>query len=359
MQLFKCQNCGQVLYFENTLCEKCGMRLGYLPETSTLSALEADGETWRPLAAPRSQHRFCANAGFDACNWLVPHPLEEQFCLACRHNRVVPDLAVPENLALWQKIERAKHRLFYTLLRLGLPLATRAEDPAHGLVFDVLADPPDAAAPRVMTGHDNGVITLSLAEADDAEREARRAQMHEPYRTLLGHFRHEVGHHFWDILVRDGGRLDEFRALFGDETQDYAAALQAHYQQGPPENWQENFITAYASSHPWEDWAESWAHVLHMIDTLETARAFGVSVAPRVARDGSLSAEVDYDPHADIDIEQMVAAWLPLCFALNSLSRSMGAADLYPFVLSPAVIGKLGCIARLLRAAPRKVADAA
>jgi len=359
MQLFKCQNCGQVLYFENSLCEKCGLLLGYLPEIATLSALAADGEAWRTLAAQRTQLRFCANAEFGACNWLVPQPSEERFCLACRHNRVVPDLSVPENLALWQKIQRASHRLFYTLLRLGLNLATRAEDPGHGLVFDVMADPPDSTAPRVMTGHDNGVITLSLAEANDAEREARRAQMHEPYRTLLGHFRHEIGHHFWDLLVRDGGCLDEFRALFGDETQDYAAALQTHYQQGAPANWQENFITAYASSHPWEDWAESWAHVLHMIDTLETARAFGVSVEPRVARDGSLSSEVDFDPHASTDIEQLIAAWLPLSFALNSLNRSMGEKDVYPFVLSPPVIGKLGFIMRVLHTAPRKVADAA
>ena len=358
MQLFKCQNCGQVLYFENTLCEKCGKRLGYLPENVTLSALEPDGASWRPLAAPGTTYMLCANAAFDACNWLVPAQSPDIFCLACRHNHMVPDLTVPENLVLWQKIERAKHRLFYTLLRLNLPLATRAEDPNHGLVFNVMADQPDPSAPRVLTGHENGVITLALAEADAAERAARRAQMHEPYRTLLGHFRHEVGHHFWDILVRDGGWLNEFRALFGDETQDYAAALQTHYRQGAPANWQADFTSAYASSHPWEDWAESWAHVLHMIDTLETARAFGMSVEPRVARDGSLSAEVDFDPHASNDIEQLVAAWLPLSFALNSLSRSMGEKDLYPFVLSPSVIGKLGLIVRLLHA-PRRMANAA
>lgn len=351
MRLFRCQNCGQVLYFENTSCERCGHRLGFLAETGQLSALEPEGEAWRTLAKPVRQVRFCANAAHDACNWLVPVTQEAPLCLCCRHNRTIPDLTAPGNLLLWQRIEAAKHRLFYTLIRLGLPLADRAEDPEHGLAFDVLADPPSAEAPKVMTGHDNGLITLALAEADDAHREQTRTAMGEPYRTLLGHLRHEVGHHFWDLLVRDGGRLEEFRELFGDEREDYAAALQAHYASGPPADWQARFVSAYASAHPWEDFAETWAHYLHILDTLEMAAAFGLSVKPRIARDPALEAEIDFDPHAAKDIDTLVEAWLPLAFAVNSLNRAMGQPDLYPFILSPPAIAKLGFVQRIARSA--------
>ncbi len=350
MKLFKCQHCGQVLYFENVRCEKCAHRLGYLPDGAVLSALEESGAAWTPLAAPDRPQRFCANAEHDVCNWLIPAESDEKFCLACRHNRTIPNLAEPENVERWRRLEYAKHRLFYTMLRLGLPLETRVENPEHGLAFEFLDDPPAAAGPKVLTGHDEGLITISLREADDAEREQRRVAMHEPYRTLLGHFRHEVGHHFWDVLVRDGGHLDAFRKIFGDERADYNAALQAHYQTGAPADWRDSFISAYATTHPWEDFAETWAHYLHMIDALEMAHAFGLSVHPRVTRDPDMSAEVDFDPHTATDVTEMVDAWLPISFALNSLNRCMGQNDFYPFVLSPAVIEKLGFINEVVRA---------
>jgi hypothetical protein len=344
MKLFKCRNCGQVLNFENVKCERCGRRLGYLAEGATLTAVEPAGGEWLSPAAPSRRFRFCANAEYDACNWLVSAASEERYCLACRHNRTVPDLGVSENVVRWRKLELAKHRLFYTMLRLGLPLATRAADPRHGLAFDFLADPPVVSGPTVITGHDHGLITIALKEADDAERERRRTAMGEQYRTLLGHFRHEVGHHFWDLLVGDGGHLEEFRKRFGDDRQDYDAALQAHYRNGPPPDWQEHFISSYASAHPWEDFAETWAHYLHMVDTLETGHALGLSIDPPVADGATLRAEVDFDPHLRHDIGRLVETWLPVAFAVNSLNRSMGQPDLYPFVLSPAVIEKLGFI---------------
>ncbi len=352
MKLFKCQHCGQVLYFENVRCERCGHALGYIPDAATLSALEPEGDAWRPLAQVGGQFRYCDNAQYDACNWLVPVESTSRFCTACRFNRTVPDLGVQENVLPWRKLEAAKHRLFYTLLRLGLPLKDRNEDPEHGLAFDFLADLPDAGVPKVMTGHDNGLITLALVEADDAEREKRRVQMGEPYRTLLGHFRHEVGHYFWDVLVRDGGHLDECRAVFGDDSQDYNEALQRHYQQGAPPNWQESFVSSYATTHPWEDFAETWAHYLHIVDTLEMARAFGISVNPHVDTKDEITADIDFDPHAAGNFERIVDAWLPLCFAMNSLNRCMGAADVYPFVLSPPAIEKLAFIHRLVHDLP-------
>ncbi len=353
MKLFTCQACGQVLYFENTRCERCGRRLGFLPATTTLAALEPRGPAWAPLAPAPSPQRFCANAEYDACNWLVAEGDNTPFCRACRHNRTVPDLGIAENLRRWRTIETAKHRLIYTLLRLRLPLATRTDDPVHGLAFDFLADSSAPAGSKVMTGHDNGLVTIALTEADDAERERRRAQMHEPYRTLLGHFRHEVGHHFWDLLVGNSRFLDEFRGLFGDERDDYGAALARHYASGAPAGWQNDFISAYATAHPWEDWAETFAHYLHMIDTLEMAQAFGIRVDPVVTQDPALSSEVTFDPHATDDMAALVAAWLPLTFALNSLNRTMGETDLYPFVIAPRVVEKLGFVARVVHAGAR------
>jgi hypothetical protein len=315
-----------------------------------LSALEPDGAAWRPLAAQTRSHRFCANAAYDACNWLVPSDRPDEYCMACRHNRTIPDLTSPANLLPWRRIELAKHRLLYTLLRLRLPLRNRPDDPAHGLAFDFLADASAGSGHGVMTGHDNGVITLALAEADDAERERRRVQMGEPYRTLLGHLRHEVGHYFWDVLVRDQGRLDACRAVFSDDRRDYAEALRLHYAQGAPADWQDRFVSSYASAHPWEDFAETWSHYLHIVDTLEMARAFSLSVSPPVESTDALTSQVDFDPHEAGGIARLVDAWLPLTFAMNSLSRCMGAPDLYPFILAPDVVGKLSFVHELVHA---------
>lgn len=201
-----------------------------------------------------------------------------------------------------------------------------------------------------MTGHDSGLITLAMAEADDAYREKSRVDMHEPYRTLLGHFRHETGHYFWDRLMRDGNRLEACRALFGDDEQDYAQALQAYYGNGAPADWQSRFVSAYAVSHPWEDFAETWAHYLHIVDTLEIARAFGLSTRPGLARGDELDATVDFDPYRASGIGQLMDSWLPLSLALNSLNRAMGKADLYPFVLSAPAIQKLGFVHDLVHA---------
>jgi hypothetical protein len=349
MKLFSCQSCGNILYFENRMCTQCGRPLAFLPERRVLSALEPAGENmWTPLAAPEASRRFCANVAHDACNWLTPPDSGDTFCLACRHNEMIPDISIPANLEAWRRIEIAKHRLVYSLLRWRLPLHTRQDDEAHGLAFRFLADAPRENA-KVMTGHDNGLITLSLAEADDAEREARRKQMNEPYRTLLGHFRHESGHHYWDLLVRDGGMLEECRVLFGDDGQDYGTALQRHHREGPPADWQERFVSAYATMHPWEDFAETWAHYIHMVDTLEMAGAFGLEVKPPVDRAGALEARVNLDPYGAQTINEIVEAWLPFVFAMNSVNRAMGLSDLYPFVLSPAVIDKLGFIHRVVQ----------
>jgi hypothetical protein len=343
MRLFTCQNCGQLLYFENTSCAQCGFTLGFVPARSAVRAIEPDGNWWRELNSDTTDRfRICGNARAAGCNWLLPADDDGDFCVACRHNHVIPDLSVAENVAPWRALEAAKRRLFYGLMRLCLPIATRAEDPAHGLAFDFLAE--TRADPKIMTGHEDGLITIALKEGDDAERNRMQQQMGELYRTPLGHFRHEIGHYYWDILVRDGNRLEDFRAVYGDERADYAQALQAHYARGANGNWRDNFVSLYASSHPWEDFAETWAHYLHIIDTLEMAGAFGVAIDPVLARDPSLQSHVDFDPYRATDINALVQAWLPLTYAVNSLNRAMGHPDLYPFVLPPAVVTKLGFI---------------
>jgi hypothetical protein len=294
-------------------------------------------------------YRSCANAAYEVCNWLIPAAAPDIYCAACRHNRMIPDLSLPANLAKWRALETAKHRLFYTLLQLHLPVETQSESPS-GLAFQFLADDPPSGS-SVLTGHADGVITINLAEADDAERERRRHEMGEPYRTLLGHFRHEIGHYYWNRLIGNTPHLDEFRRIFGDERRDYDAALADYYARGAPADWSEHFISAYASSHPWEDFAETWAHYFHMIDTLETAHVAGLAVNPKLAR--SAGAVFDFHPR-DSDMDRLVEAWQALTITVNSLNRSMGLHDLYPFVLGPHAVAKLAFVKqRIAEMSPR------
>jgi hypothetical protein len=258
---------------------------------------------------------------------MVPDDSAIPFCTACCHNRTIPDITDPANRQRWQKVEAAKRRLVYSLIKLRLPLPTIASGEREPLVFDFLSDASPGA--KVLTGHDSGVITISLSEADDATKEQNRVCMGEPYRTLLGHFRHEIGHYYWNKLVRDGDQIESCRAIFGDNRQDYGAALQRHYAAGPPNGWQSTFVSAYASTHPWEDFAETFAHYLHIIDTLETAAGFGIRIRPRVGN-GMLAANADFDSCEAHSITALIDAWTPLTFAVNSLNRSMGQPDLYP-----------------------------
>lgn len=340
MKNFRCQSCGQTILFENTLCESCGRYLGFLPEIQEMTALEPEGDEWVALAARNERYRFCKNWELRGCNWLTAPG--KDFCLACQHNRVIPDISDPRRHLLWQKTEQAKRRLFYSLIRLGLPLDNSREP----LIFDFIADTRNGSTP--MIGHDNGAITISVEEADDAAREGHRNAMGEPYRTLLGHFRHEIGHYYWDLLVRDDGHLSSFRELFGDETADYASALQRYYQRSVSD-WSEGFISAYATSHPWEDFAETFAHYLHIIDTLETGRAMGVSLR----RTDRAKLVVNFDPYRIREVDVLIETWLDLAFAVNNLNRSMGQPDLYPFVLSPKVAQKIGFVIKIVQGSAR------
>jgi hypothetical protein len=319
VKLFSCDTCRQTLYFENSSCVHCGAAVAYDAATRRLAA----------LADPA---RLCRNGRErDACNWLASG--DGEFCASCALSEVIPDLSDPANEIAWRRIESAKRRLLYTLYALKLPVRSRVEQPDGGLTFRFLKGTADEP---VMTGHDHGVITLNVDEADFAFRENMREKMGEGYRTVLGHLRHEIGHYYWDVLVaNDAAVLAEFRAAFGDETASYEKAIERHYESGPPANWNDTFISAYATMHPWEDWAETWAHYLHMQDTLETAKSHGLTVREPAGE------KVATDRLAFFDFESLSTGWAAVTLAMNSLNRSMGMKDAYPFVLSPAVLAKL------------------
>ena len=396
---YRCQ-CGCPVFFRNSECLACGTPLGYDPERARLLALapgtepntwviwraeqanpkmvdsDADGPGMGPVAAaqvsnkpdnsvlppPALAYRRCTNLLTPAaCNWLVPmHEIGEGtvallLCRACRLNRIIPDLndpEHPENGVLWGRIELAKRRLVSSLLALGLPVASRlTEDTERGMMFDFLRSPDNG--PHVMTGHDTGLITINLQEADDAAREAARTALREPYRTLLGHFRHEVGHYYWDRLVRGTSWMEGFRALFGDETQDYLSRLRENYEQGPPAQWWLHFVSAYASTHPWEDWAECWAHYLHMRDTIDTALSFGLATESAQLEFTPFTLGALYQPdHPQAQhFLDFLNDWTRLTTMLNEMSRSMGQPDFYPFVLPREVVAKLHFIHLLVTSA--------
>ncbi|ESQ75207.1 putative zinc-binding metallopeptidase [Asticcacaulis sp. AC402] len=351
MRLFRCDNCGNAIYFENRSCLKCGMQLGFVAEETCLHTVQPDAaqsDRWRRVDQQQFLYRFCGNAAWDVCNWLVRAESEDAFCVACRYNGLVPNRKSEDGLRRWRAISDAQRHLFYTFLRWDLPRPGRTEDPVGGLRFDLKDDEilPDGSCKPVLIGHDEGHIVIRAAEADDPTREQQRAMMNEPYRTLLGHFRHETGHFIWNHMVRNTGKVDSFRAVFGDESVDYGQALQKHYREGPARGWGSNYISFYATSHPWEDFAECFAHVLHIVDSLETAHMFGINLAP--ARSGIMPGDAGFDPYSVLDFERIAEVWIPLSLALNTIHHSMGERDLYPFILTPVIKQKLGYVHGLL-----------
>ena len=341
MKVFHCDHCQQLVFFENVSCVKCGHTLAYLPDADDIASLEpAGGNAWRSIT--EKSYHLCENYSKQAvCNWAVPEGSEGVLCESCRLTCVIPDLGISGNREKWYRLEVAKRRLLYSLRRLNLPLFAAKEGPATGLRFEFLADSPRPDGAKVLTGHRDGRITVNLAEADDVQRERRCLEMHEPYRTLLGHFRHESGHFYWDRLIGDGDLLEPFRSLFGDERQDYAQALKTHYDQGPPADWQDHYVSAYAGTHPCEDWAETWAHYLHITDALETAVASGLWLRPDRPDEPALRPAAALREGRPASFDCLMANWFPLTYVVNNLNRGLGVPDGYPFVLSPAAIDKL------------------
>ncbi|WP_100409419.1 putative zinc-binding metallopeptidase [Acidovorax sp. 69] len=365
MRVFNCDHCGHLVFFDSVQCLHCGSALAFLPDVLTMAALvpaPQDGaDLWRCRGARGSAdysgrlYRLCRNhTEHQACNFGVPANDYTELCVSCRQTRVMPDLTEAANLGRWMQIETAKRRLFYSLARLGLEPAPGRVGP----VFEFLAEVP--GGPPVLTGHHSGTITLNVAEADDDERARRRIALGEPYRTLIGHLRHESGHFYWDQLVRDGGCLDDFRRVFGDERQDYAAALESHYAKGNDlGEWAECHVSAYASAHPWEDWAETWAHYLHLTDLLETSASYATEVTIPGIYGAQRSRAVDPFGTPAPDFNTMLQHLVPLTLLLNSLTRSLGQPDAYPFALAERALAKLRFVHDVVRAAGQRPAAAA
>jgi hypothetical protein len=335
MLAFACPACHRLVTFESTFCLHCKTELLFDPVSKTMGAL-SEPEAWR-----------CTNAGLCDCNWLAERAGD--LCASCALTRTRPNDHDARGLNALALAESAKRRLLFELTDLGLPVEG-AHEKQGGLAFDLLS----SECEPVITGHSDGVITVDLHEADPAHREAMRVVLGEPYRTLLGHMRHEVAHYYQTVLVRPGTHEELLcREVFGDERCDYQQALDRYYALGAPADWQERFVSAYATMHPWEDWAETFAHYLHIRDTLQTAAAYGVHV------EGPLIFTADAVPlHSEPidepeDIEVLLDTWIPLTYALNAINRSMGEADVYPFIISPEVKSKLEFIDRLTRGAAR------
>ena len=341
-----------MVFFGNHHCIQCGCKLGFLPESLSTEALEdVGGGRWSRAKQEDSPqlYRNCENdTQHNICNWMIPDTDTNAFCLGCRLNDVIPDLSASGNIERWRKLESAKKRCLFTLMCVGLPTDGVPEENRPPLRFRFLADVPGIVSSP--TSHQAGLITVNVAEADDDERERRRVQLHEPHRTLIGHLRHELGHYYWDRLVANSPDLPRFRELFGDETLDYQSSLQSYYRQGPAPHWPQRTVTAYASAHPWEDWAETWAHYLHIYDTLETATNYGLANG---ADTGVIAAQAQ-------TMDGLLERWIPLARAINSVNRGMGLPDLYPFVIPDLAREKLGFIHGLIlsRAGRRAIQEA-
>jgi hypothetical protein len=345
MRCYTC-TCNNRLFCDNSLCLACGSELGFCPQCCNLVALVPQPNGLFRCGNPNcsSDLEKCFNYWqHHVCNrCLVPSTAAgEHFCDCCRFNATIPDLSLPGNWQRWVDLEAAKRRLFYELRLLGLPFGTKADGIEPSLAFDFKGDAipaneqwrPIGNSAKVLTGHNDGLITINIQEADSVEREKLRVNMRESHRTLIGHFRHEIGHFYWDVLVR-GRREDECQAVFGDHHRSYDEALQAYYRQGPLPNWQQNYISAYSTMHPWEDFAETWAAYLDMISTLDTVSNVGF--------------RGETDPvHADLDA--MVRRLQELTIALNEINRNQGLLDVIPEIYVGPVVDKLRYIHQLVQ----------
>ncbi|MGV0991015.1 MAG: zinc-binding metallopeptidase family protein [Mycobacterium sp.] len=348
MRAFACPVCHVFTPFEADRCPSCGASVGlHLPTQSMVAVVDdeatLDGQLWLR----------CTQADPLGCNWLVPAEQD-----AAARGRCLPDSLIrrrpdPDDTIALEKLAptaMALRRLVYQLLDLGLPV-----DPYWrrdgGLAFDLLSS--FSTGEKVMIGHANGVITIDLVESLDAYRESLRVRLGEPYRTMLGHFRHEAGHYYQSILVENGPgaerHLDRCRQLFGDELADYPAAIQRHYKFGAPGDWPTSFISEYATMHPWEDFAECFAHYLHITDTLDTTSEAGMVLRADMVQFGAPHDVTPLKSYADVPITRLLSDWSWVSLFLNRVNAAMGKNPLYPFEISAPVAEKLGFVHAVLR----------
>ncbi len=349
MKLFTCRNCNNSLYFENSICLSCNNPIGFDSEQLIMLTVQKNKtDAHYTDLQTKKVYKYCQNAQEQTCNWLISASSNSTFCAACELNRTIPPLAIAQNRERWHKIEIAKHRLVYSLLKLQLPIKKKVTNSStEGIAFDFTVD--TSANKSVMTSHQSGLITINIKEADEAERAKNKYDLNEKYRTLLGHFRHEIGHYYWDVLIKNNPKnLKKFRELFGNETANYEQALRNYYS-NPNKNTSNHYISIYATSHPWEDWAESWAHYMHLMDTVETAYYFGIQLDNESLAHRKLSTQKISNPYEVKKFIDIFNMWVPLGFAVNALSRSMGHPEFYPFVISDEIVEKLSFIHKICK----------
>lgn len=350
MRAFTCPNCRDYVEFEDLRCNSCETELGFHHPTSTFHALSGDG-----VQIDGTRWFACTNRAWN-CNWLAAEDSGTGFCLSGRLIRRRPD--ADDTIALEKLAETSTklRMLVYQLLELGLPILPW-DVYEKGLGFDLLSSKSDGE--RVTIGHADGIITIDLVESLDDYRERLRIRLGEPYRTMLGHFRHEVGH-YYEMVLFDAmpERIDHVRELFGDERVSYSEAIERHYRYGAPDDWRVSFISEYATMHPWEDFAECFAHYLHITDTLDTTAWSGLVLRAH---------EADHTPSTDLtmpkvtdepDFDEILEDWQWISTLLNRINRSMGKTDLYPFHVNAAVGDKLDFIHDTVRSAQAMLAAA-
>ncbi|GGG61010.1 hypothetical protein GCM10011415_03810 [Salipiger pallidus] len=308
MQIFTCPNCGASLYFHNTGCV-CGEQVSFAP----------DSQAMVPLRDP------CANREIIGCNWLAENG---GLCRSCAMTEVLPDLREDANRPLWETSELAKRWMLASLMRWGW---FTPADPGDRPVFKMLSEVTAAGDANVVMGHANGTITINVSEASEAEIVKRQEQLSELYRSMLGHMRHETAHFLFVRLSDSPEFLDQFRTVFGDERADYGKALERHYDDPEPADY--DHITSYANAHPHEDWAETLAHLMHLIDLLDSAAAVSLSL-PEGPKPG-------HDPYATADVDAEISMAVDMAIAINHVNRAMDLPDLYPFVLTQGVREKI------------------
>lgn len=356
MHALTCPTCNGLSGFVNQQCPFCGTHVGiHLPSRSLVVAdrdgIDIDGRHWVR----------CSNWDDTGCNWMAPAEVEMESagmrgrCFAESLLRAIPD---PTDTIAMDKLRPATldlRLLIYQLADLGLPVEPfwRSEG---GLAFDLRSSL--TTGKPVMIGHANGVITIDLAETQDAYRERLRVNLGEAYRTMLGHYRHEVGHYYEHVLVETGDGanryLDECRQLFGDERASYSDALDRHYKFGAPENWRDSYISEYATMHPWEDFAECFAHYLHITGTIDTARESGLMLDKEQVRFSMDRDIVPLQSYAHQPIERLLYDWKWLATMFNRVNAAMGRRPLYPFEIPKPVVDKLGFVHRVIRESARR-----
>ena len=343
MRAFACPVCRGFVPFEALHCPSCAVGVGLHLRSHSMLAVnegtaEVDGQVWVRC----TQHEPLG------CNWLVPTEYEAAArgrCLADSLIRREPDL--DDTIAREKLVTTAGalRRLVYQLVDIGLPV-----DPYWrrdgGLAFDLLSS--YSTGEKILIGHANGVITIDLVESLDAYRESLRVRLGEPYRTMLGHFRHEAGHYYQNILVETGPGaqkyLDRCRELFGDERASYSDALDRHYKFGAPAQWQDTFISEYATMHPWEDFAECFAHYLHITDTLDTTREAGMVLHADRVRFAGPRDIAPLESYCAGPIEHLLFDWRWISLFFNRVNMAMGKNPLYPFDITQPVADKLGFV---------------